>query len=71
MVDHGFALHKRAFRDAFSLRYGWSLEHNLSKCVCGAHFDAEHALSCPTGGLLTVRHDEVRDLLAFLMTEVS
>ena len=34
-------------------------------------FNTDHALNCPTGGLLTARHNEVRDLLASLQTEVS
>ena len=39
-------------------------------CVCGAKFDMSHALSCPTGGLPSVRHDEIRDTLANILTEV-
>ena len=30
----------------------------------------EHALSCPKGGFPTIRHNEIRDLTANLMTEV-
>ena len=68
--SHGFALHKSAFRDALSLRYGWPLENLPSHCSCGHQFSIEHTLSCPTGGFPSIRHNEVRDLTASLLTEV-
>ena len=67
---HGFALHKGAFRDALCLRYGWSPPHLPSICACGSNFNVEHALKCPTGGFTIIRHNEVRDLLAVLLSEV-
>ena len=33
-------------------------------------FSVEHALSCPKGGFPTIRHNEIRDLTASLLTEV-
>ena len=71
LQHHGFDIHKGAFRDALSLRYGWALERLPSHCVCGKPFNADHALNCPTGGFPTVHHNEVRDLLASLLTEVG
>ena len=68
--SHGFALHKSAFRDALSLRYDWALENSPSHCSCGHQFSVEHALSCPTGGFPSIRHNEVRDMTASLLTEV-
>ena len=68
--SHGFALHRSAFRDALSLRYCWPLENLPSHCSCGHQFSIEHALSCPTGGFPSIRHNEVRDLTASLLTEV-
>ena len=68
--DHGFTLHKSAFRDALSLRYGWSLQNSPSSCSCSHSFSVEHALSCKTGGFPAVRHNEVRDIPASLLTEV-
>ena len=68
--QHGFSLHKSDFRDAICLRYGWTPDRLPSNCVCGKQLTSDHALSCPTGGLPTKRHNEVRDLLATLMTEV-
>ena len=68
--EHNFTLPKAAFRDALCLRYSWPLPWLPSDCVCGHAFTTEHALSCPTGGLPTVRHNEIRDLLASCMAEV-
>ena len=32
--------------------------------------DDDDAMSCPSGGFPTIRHNEVRDILADLLTEV-
>ena len=68
--NHGFALHKTAFRDALSFPYGWAIKNSPSHCSCGHAFSIAHALSCPTGGYPTIRHNEVRDITASLLTEV-
>ena len=52
------------------IRYNWTPSHLASRCACGSNFTVEHALSCPTGGFTIIRHNEVRDLLANLLTEV-
>ena len=39
-------------------------------CTCGKKFTIDHALSCPCGGLPTIRHNEIRDLTTNLITEV-
>ena len=68
--NHGFALHKSAFRDALCLRYNWPLNNQPSQCSCGHSFSIDHALSCPTGGFPSIRHNEVRDITASLLSEV-
>ncbi len=68
--EHNFDLTKAAFRDAVCLRYGWSVPDLPSTCVCGSVFTVSHSLHCPTGGFPTIRHNELRDLLAGLMSEV-
>ena len=68
--EHGFALHKGAFRDALALRYGWDPPNTPSHCICGKSFTSEHALSCPFGGYPTLRHNEIRNLTANLLFEV-
>ena len=70
IADHGFTLHKGAFRDALCLRYGWNPHLLPSHCVCGQRLTIEHALSCSRGGFPSIRHNEIRDLTANLMSEV-
>jgi len=70
LEEHGFALHKSAFHDAIALRYGWPPKRTPAFCACGTSFSVEHALSCPKGGLPSIRHNEIRDLTATLLTEV-
>ena len=59
-----------AFRDALSLQYGWSLQNPPSHCTCSHPFSIEHALTCKTGGFPAIRHNEVHDITAFLLSEV-
>ena len=59
--EHGFALHKGAFRDALCLRYGWLPSGLPAKCVCGHGFTVDHAMNCSSGGFPTLRHNELRD----------
>ena len=40
------------------------------KCVCGKNLTVEHGFTRPTGGMPTLRHNEIRDLTADLMTEI-
>ena len=68
--EHGFSLHKSAFRDALALRYGWLPLRSPSSCACGNDFSVEHMLSCSKGGFPSLRHNEIRDLTADLMSEV-
>ena len=70
LEEHGFALHKGAFRDALCLRYEWRPPLLPSQCVCDKTFSVEHALSCPHGGFPTIRHNEIRDITAHLMSDV-
>ena len=70
LTEHGFALHKDAFHDALALRYGWPPSEMPSKCACGSNFSVEHVLSCAKGGFPSIRHNEIRDLTATLLTEV-
>ena len=48
ITEHGFALHKGAFRDALCLRYNWQPTQLPKSCACGHAFTVNHVLSCPT-----------------------
>ena len=69
--EFGFTLHKGAFTDALALRYDWPLNRTPTNCECGLSFSVDHSRSCPRGGFTILRHNEVRDLTANLLTEVS
>ena len=71
LQQHGFTLHKSAFYDAVGLRYNWPLPNLPEKCVCGSGFSADHAMSCPAGGFPSMRHNEIRDVLGALVSEVA
>ena len=66
----GFSLNKQEFRDSICLRYGWRVPNTPSHCQCGKKNDGDHALQCPNGGYVKMRHDRLRDLEAEMMHEV-
>ena len=70
IAERAFILHKSAFRDALCLRYGWCPSGLLLQCSCGKQFTVKHALSCSHGGYPSIRHNELRDITAELMSEV-
>ncbi len=51
-------------------RYGWTPTRLPSKCDCGKNFNVEHTLSCAKGRFPTLRHNEIRDTTASLLTEI-
>ena len=67
--EHDFHLHKGEFRDALHLRYNWQLSNTPKMCNCGTQFSVNHAMTCHMGGFPTIRHNETRDITAFLLTE--
>ncbi|XP_065182324.1 fibrillin-3-like [Sycon ciliatum] len=68
--EHGFHLSKQEFRDGLALRYDWPLLDVPTKCAFGVLFSTAHAMCCPRGGFPTIRHNEVRDMVGELLTEV-
>jgi hypothetical protein len=62
-----FDLSPNEFRDALSLRYRRSLMNAPTHCDgCGEPFTMTHSLDCKKGGLVTQRHNEIRDALGDL-----
>ena len=43
---------------------------NKVKCSYSKSFTIDHALSCPKGGFVYQRHNELRDTLAAMIDEV-
>jgi len=71
LEQYGFALHKGEFIDAICLRYGFLPSRLPSHCVCGKDFSLSHALSCPHGAFPSIRHNEIWNLTANLMSEAT
>ena len=53
-----------------TMRYNWQLSNIPKTCNCGANFSVDHAMICHMGGFPTIRHNEIRDITASLLTEV-
>jgi hypothetical protein len=59
LKEHGFYLNKQLFWDSISMRYGLPIARLPAKCACDHVFNVEHALSCKTGGFVSIRHNEL------------
>ena len=46
------------------------LQNTPQTCSCGSQFTVDHAMVCHMGGFPTIRHNEIRDMTASLLTEV-
>ena len=68
--EEGYVLNKQSFWDLLYIRYGWRLKRIPSQCACGSTFNLQHTLQCPKGGLVTLRHNHVRNTTANLLSEV-
>ena len=71
LKEENYVLNKQEFSDGLYMRYMWELKNLPSNCACDAKFTLEHALSCHLGGYIIQRHNNLRDLAAILMKEVS
>jgi len=67
ITEHGFALLKG---DTLFLRFGWQPVNLPQTCVCRKAFSVEHAFTCPCGGFPSIRHNEMQDFTASLLSEV-
>ena len=65
--QHGFALHKGAFRDALALRYGWPLSQTPATCACRSKFETDQMLTCKAGDYISLHHNELCDMTAGLL----
>ena len=70
LQNENFHLSKREFFDVIATRYRWSMKYLPVTCACSKAFTIDHALSCPKGGFVYQRHNELRDTLAAMIDEV-
>ena len=70
ITEHGFELSKQQFWDSVSLRYGWEITNRPTFCQCGTKFDIQHSMNCKKGGFVSIRHNDLHDLTARIISEV-
>jgi hypothetical protein len=70
LEEQGFTFTKGEFRDALALRYNKQLRGLPSKCPCGQKYDVNHGLNCKKGGFVIIRHNNIRDFEANLLSKV-
>ena len=68
--EFNYMLNKQQFWDSIRLQHGWPIPGLLVSCSCGEGFNVQHAMSCKKGGFVTLRHNEVRDITATLLSDV-
>ena len=71
LKEEGYALNKREFFDAVTIRYRWQLKRVPLNCACGKSFEMNHAMTCMKGGFIHRRHDRIRDIFAKLLSDVA
>ena len=55
-------------RQTVKLRYDWPFGDIPSVCAYGEKFTVDHAMICKRGGFVIQRHNELRDLVADLLS---
>ena len=63
-------INKQEFKNALCLRYGWKVPNTPFQCACGEKNSVDHTLNCKLGGYVNMRHNNIRDFEANLLTEV-
>jgi len=71
LKEENYVLNKQEFFDGVYMRHMWEMKNLPSTCACDEKFTLEHAISCHLGGYIIHRHNNLRDLGANLMKEVS
>ena len=70
IADEGYDFHKELFWDLVRIRYGYQLKRLPTICECGNQFNLQHALSCKKGGFVSLRHNELRNVIALMLKTV-
>ena len=71
LKEHGFNLNKQHFWDAISIWYGWPWSNLPTTCACGSKYDFQHSMSCKKGGLVSICHKHVANMLREACNDVE
>ena len=71
LQNQGYTLNKNEFRDSVALRYGWNISDIPRVCACGSQNNVNHALTCSLDGYTHLRHNNLRDLIAELLSDAK
>ena len=70
IAEYRFELSKQHFWDSVSLRHRWEISKLATMCLCGSKFDIQQTMSCKKGGFVTIRHKDLRDLTAIILSKI-
>ena len=70
LENEGYVFNKQLFWDLIHTRYGWELTRLPEKCACGVKFGLHHGLSRKKVVLVTIRHNQGRNITAKLLNEI-
>ena len=70
LAEFCFALNEDKFKDALILRYGRPLKSLSAMCPCVKKYNVTHALDCKKGGFVTMRHNNLRDFEADMLSKI-
>ena len=70
LEEEGYVLNKEEFQGALYLRHNMPIKGLPSRCPCQQPFNPIHAMNCKKGGFIHMRHNDLRDLEARLLSEV-
>ena len=56
--------------EVISIRCRWEFKFLPSICACAKKYNVDHVMSCIKGGFIHQRHDEIRDNLSKLASQI-
>ena len=70
ITEHGLELSNQTFWDSVSLRYGWKITILPTFFPYRSKFDIQSSMSSNKGSFVSIRHNNLRDLIARIVSEV-
>ena len=70
ITEFGFEFSKQQFWDLIRLRYGWEINNLPTSCSCVSKFHIQYSMSFKKGGVISMQHNDLRDLTSNMMSKV-